>query len=128
MNASSHDQGSGEAHLAIVLGPSPFLYLAVHLKGDGAAPEREGSRGRSRNQLFVDAVNEGHEVHTLNIILSSVVGCAALIAAFTMKQFYRRAPGSHKLGQPLPLWFGRLISAIVGIGFLLSAIQHIRER
>jgi hypothetical protein len=56
------------------------------------------------------------------ITLSLVIGCGLLIAAFTIRTFTTRR------GAPLPLWFGRLICVVVGIVFLLSAFQDIRQR
>jgi hypothetical protein len=62
------------------------------------------------------------------IVLSIVIGCGALIAAFRVKTWYQGGLGVHKVGPPLPLWFGRLIAVIVGIGFLFGAFQEIRHR
>ena len=61
----------------------------------------------------------------LDIILDIVCGCTALISAFTVKTWYQSAPGTSKLGPPLPLWFGRLIAVIAGSGFLFAAYQDI---
>ena len=61
----------------------------------------------------------------IRIILSIVIGCGALIAAFRVKMWYQKPLGVNKLGPPVPLWFGRSIAVIVGLGFLLSAFQEI---
>lgn len=62
------------------------------------------------------------------IVLSIVIGCAALIAALKVKTFYQSPLGVGRVGPPVPLWFGRLIAVVVGIVFLLSAFQEIRHR
>ena len=61
-------------------------------------------------------------------VLSIVFGCSCLIAAFTVKTFYQKPLGVNKVGPPVPLWFGRTIAIIVGVGFLLSAWQELHRR
>ena len=62
------------------------------------------------------------------IIESIVIGCGALIAAFTATTFYQKPLGVNKVGPPVPLWFGRSTAVLVGIGFLFSAFQQIRHK
>ena len=52
-------------------------------------------------------------MHMFETVLSIVVGCGSLIAAFIVKTLEQKPLGVNKVQPPVPLWFGRIIAKLM---------------
>jgi len=57
-------------------------------------------------------------------LFSVLVGCALELIAVLGKQFYFTKGYYFTLGKPAPLWFGRLLFALIGMGFLFLGFRY----
>jgi hypothetical protein len=57
-------------------------------------------------------------------LLSVFLGCGLELIAILGEQFYYLRGPYFALGRPAPLWFGRLLSGLIGLGFLILGFRY----